>query len=134
MPKKQPLVDIKSQGKVRDAIVEICKIEAEKIMDGLIEKYPKWTGKTFTNSNRGSNQYKVQATMKFGFEGNEEAEALESGAKAKPFTGTFVQNVREHKREIGKPLAYARTRSSVIVERTISVSISPGHSALTVMP
>ena len=91
-------VDIKIQGKVRDAIVEICRIEAEKIMGGLIEKHPTWTGKMFRASTRGST-----TTMEFGFENNEEANVLENGAEAVPFVGTFVQNVPEHKRELGKP-------------------------------
>jgi len=91
-------VNIKIQGKVRDAIVEICRIEAEKIMGGLIEKHPAWTGKMFRASTRGST-----TTMEFGFENNEEANVLENGAEAASFTGTFVQNVPEHKRELGKP-------------------------------
>lgn len=110
MPMKQPLVDIKIQQKVRDAIVEICKKEAEDLMSEIIGKQnldkeianSLDSAKVFTNSNRGSNQFKVQATMKFGFENNEYADALENGAKAKPFTGTFTQNVGEHKRELGK--------------------------------
>ena len=116
MPKRQPLVDIKIQQKVRDAIVEICKKEAEGLMDELIgrtgakglglgdEKAKSLVAdKFFTNSNRGSNQFAVRATMKFGFENNEYSDELEKGAKAKPFTGTFTQNVGEHKRELGKP-------------------------------
>ena len=111
MPKRQPLVDIKIQQAVRDALVEICTEEAETLMfqmidresfDGEIAK-SLVSDKFFTNSNRGSNQFKVRATMKFGFENNEYADALENGAKAKPFTGTFTQNVGEHKRELGKP-------------------------------
>ena len=103
MPKRQPLVDIKIQQKVRDALVELCKVGAEEIMGGMHEKNPHWKKGTFTHSNRGSNQFKVQSNMKFGFENNEYADALENGAKAKPFTGTFTQNVGEHKRELGKP-------------------------------
>ena len=106
-----PLVDIKIQQKVRDAIVEICKKEAETLMFQMIGRKVKdreiakslVSDKFFTNSNRGSNQFAVRATMKFGFENNEYADALENGAEAKPFTGTFTQNVGEHKRELGKP-------------------------------
>ena len=103
------------QKKVRDAIVEICKKEAEGLMSGMIGKAgAQGSGlgdekakslvadKFFTNSNRGSNQFAVRATMKFGFENNEYSDDLENGAQAKPFTGTFTQNVGEHKRELGK--------------------------------
>ena len=103
MPKRQPLVDIKIQQKVRDALVELCKAEAEKIMGGMHEKNPHWEKGTFTHSNRGSNQFKVRSNMRFGFENNDEVHALEHGKKAIPFTGTFTQNVGEHKRELGKP-------------------------------
>ena len=111
MPKRQPLVDIKIQQKVRDAIVEICKKEAEDLMSEMIGKQnldreianSLDSDKFFTNSNRGSNQFKVRATMEFGFKNNEYADALENGAEATPFTGTFTQNVGEHKRELGKP-------------------------------
>jgi hypothetical protein len=102
MPKRQPLVDIKIQRKVRDALVELCKVEAEKIMGGMHEKNPHWKKGTFTHSNRGSNQFKVRSNMRFGFENNDEVHALEHGKKAIPFTGTFTQNVGEYKRKLKK--------------------------------
>ena len=102
MPKRQPLVDIKIQQKVRDALVELCKVGAEEIMGGMHEKNPHWKKGTFTHSNRGSNQFKVQSNMKFGFENNDEVHALEHGKKAIPFTGIHTQNVGEHKRKLKK--------------------------------
>jgi hypothetical protein len=120
MPKRQPVVDIKIQQKVRDAIVEICKKEAEDLMSEMLGKQnldreianSLDSDKFFTNSNRGSNQFKVQATMEFGFKNNEYADALENGAKATPFTGTFTQHVGEHTRELGKP----KTRTQKIAK------------------
>tara|TARA_Y100000310_G_scaffold114205_1_gene112708 strand:+ start:5851 stop:6408 length:558 start_codon:yes stop_codon:yes gene_type:complete len=94
---------IKIQQKIRDAVVELCKAEATKIMEDLVIEHPEWTPGKFTNSNRGTNQYGVRATMKFGFENNEEADAIENGAAAKPFSGTFTQNVSEHTRDLNKP-------------------------------
>ena len=103
MPKRQPIVPIKMQQRIRDALVEICKEETKLIMEKLNRKNPTWNKGMFTYSNRGSNQFKVRSTMKFGFENNEEAAALENGRGAKPFIGIFTQNVGEHKREFGKP-------------------------------
>ena len=105
------MIDIKIKRAIRDAIVALCKDEADTVMFGMIDKHKDnkelsrslYKSKFFTNSNRGSNQHAVRSTMQFGFKDNEEADALEKGAPAKPFSGTFTQNVKEHKRELGKP-------------------------------
>ena len=106
------LISIVVKEAIRDAVVKLCKEQAESLMLDIIEKNKDdnelstslSNSKFFTYSNRGSNQYAVRSTMQFGFRDNKEADALEDdGGKAKPIIGTFTQNVREHIREFGKP-------------------------------
>ena len=101
---------------IRDALVTFCKEQAEAVMADIIKKNTNdkelstslRSSKFFTNSNRGSNQYKLKSKMEFGFKDNEKADALEDGGKAEPIIGTFTQNVREHIREFGKPQSRRR--------------------------
>ena len=110
---------MKIQGKIRDALVEICKVEADKVMKEMWKKTddPEIrkelnSSKFFISTKQGSNQYQVRAKMSFGFKNNEYSDALEKGSPAKPFSGTCTQKVGEHKRELGK----AKTKTQKIAK------------------
>tara|TARA_R110000824_G_scaffold57822_1_gene157101 strand:+ start:466 stop:1047 length:582 start_codon:yes stop_codon:yes gene_type:complete len=78
---------------IQNRILEIVEDEANKILDKVGENHPKWKASRYVNVNKSNK------SIKFGF-GNSEADALESGSKAQAVSGTYIQNVKAHKRNL----------------------------------
>tara|TARA_R110000824_G_scaffold327401_3_gene514274 strand:+ start:684 stop:1229 length:546 start_codon:yes stop_codon:yes gene_type:complete len=98
------------QKKIRDALLEMTETKMHNVQRELAEEYPQFfKGGAFDPSlgriestTQGSNQYGVRGKVNLEIS-NEAFNDFESGSTAKPFSGTFTQKVKAHKRELGKP-------------------------------
>ena len=107
----QTKVPMWMQKKVRDVMFDFSKDNAYKILREVAEEYPQFFSGTSVSSNnnmsvkytkQGSNQYQARGKVTFGID-DDLFDAIEVGSEFKPFSGTFTQNIKSHKREMGKP-------------------------------
>jgi len=105
----QTQVPMWMQKKVRDVMFDFAKDKSYKLLRELAEEYPQFFTDVFDPSlgpvkytKQGSNQHSARGKVTFEIT-NELFDAIESGAKFIPFSGTFNQNIKAHKREVGKP-------------------------------
>ena len=105
----QTRVPMAIQKKVRDVMFDFAKDKAYKVLREVAEEYPQFFTGAFDPSlgpvkytKQGSNQYQARGKVTFEIS-NELFDAIESGAEFTPFSGTFIQKIKPHKRELGKP-------------------------------
>ena len=96
------------QKKVRDIMLDFSKEHASTVLSEVAEEYPQFFASASDPSlgpvkytKQGSNQYQARGKVTFEIS-NELFDAIESGAEFTPFSGTFIQKIKPHKRELGK--------------------------------
>ena len=96
-------IPIEWQRMVRDALIEVSRGNVDQVTKKLQRQYPAIIEDIIIRSNKkGSNQFGLRGRVDVEVVG-EEFDKLENGVPAEKFSGKYTQNVRKHKREVGKP-------------------------------
>ena len=105
------------QKRVRDVLYDYSMLKGNVIIKEIQQKYPEQAQKTsLTGSKIGSNQYVSRGRIFLGIE-DEAFDAIENGTEETPIKGKYTQNVKKHKRELGKPKTRVRKLAQRIMRK-----------------
>ena len=88
---------------ITDSVRDSIRKSASQVLKESDKEYIKINSKipkTKFITGKGSNQYSRK--IRFGYN-HKDVRRIEEGEEAKPVTGIYTQNVKAHKRELGKP-------------------------------